>query len=177
MIQVGVTIHGTGSGIVVADQDDDGALVTGIESLPFDVDVVADRVRAVAGENPAAQVVVDGDGLGEALWTILFPDTRTFRGGPAARARLRDGSPRAWRYTDRGIERQRLVNVLVVAMNQRRIHFAAGLAGMEAMTNALVSYRREVKEDGLVGPELVVALCLAVLPRKVKRSGRLGMLA
>jgi len=84
--------------------------------------------------------------------------------------------PRGWLYEGRGIERQRLVNALVVAMNQKAIHFAAGLAGMDAMTRALVGYRRQVKEDGLIGPELVVALCLTILPR-VKPTGNHAFLA
>ena len=33
------------------------------------------------------------------------------------------------------------------------------------MNKALLNYKRTVREDGEVGTELVVALCLAVLPR------------
>ena len=35
------------------------------------------------------------------------------------------------------------------------------------MSKAIVSYRREVREDGAIGSELVVGLLLAVLPAPV----------
>ena len=67
-------------------------------------------------------------------------------------------------YTGRGLERQALVDELLVAMQEDRFHFAAGLAEQEAMTKALLGYRRQVREDGLIGSELVVALLLALIP-------------
>jgi hypothetical protein len=40
--------------------------------------------------------------------------------------------------------------------------FAPNLAHQEAMTKALISYRREIGDDGVIGSELAVALFLAV---------------
>jgi hypothetical protein len=57
------------------------------------------------------------------------------------------------------------VNRLVVAEAQDLLRFEHGLAGFEAMERALVSYSPTVGEDGRIGGELVVALCLALLPR------------
>jgi hypothetical protein len=70
-------------------------------------------------------------------------------------------------YTGRGFERQALVDELLVAEQQKRFHFAARLAEQEAMSKALLSYRRQVREDGYIGSELVVALLLALIPPPV----------
>jgi hypothetical protein len=67
-------------------------------------------------------------------------------------------------YAGRGLERQSLVDELLVAMQEGRFHFAPGLAEQEAMSKALLGYRRQVREDGLIGSELVVALLLALIP-------------
>ena len=53
---------------------------------------------------------------------------------------------------------------LLVAIQQDRFRFAAGLDEQPAMTKAMLSYRRQVREDGLIGSELVVALLLAITP-------------
>ena len=79
--------------------------------------------------------------------------------------RAADGAPVAWRYDERGVDRQKLVNVVVVAVSNQTLQFAPGLAGMDAMTKAMTSYRRTVGVDGTIGSELVVALALALLPR------------
>ena len=164
--QVGVTIHDGGAAIVTAEHDkDDAAVVTGIEQLPFNVDIVVDRIGVLNDQLDAPQFVVDGDGLGDAGWDICFPDWRQVRDAIATRERHKDQAPLAWLYQDRGLERQRLVNGLVVAMNQGALHFAPGLDAMDQMTKALVSYRRQVKDDGSTGSELVTALCLSLLPR------------
>jgi hypothetical protein len=67
-------------------------------------------------------------------------------------------------YTGRGLERQALVDELLVAIEEDRFHFAADLAEQAAMNNALLGYRSQVGEDGLIGSELVVALLLALRP-------------
>ena len=121
-------------------------LVTGIERLPFDVTAVAARIRQMTA--PGVQFIIDGDGLGTALWTLL--------GGP--------DNDQLQLYTARGQERQALVDELVVAIEDNRFHFAPRLAEQEAMTKGLVSYRRTVKDDGVIGSELVVALLLAIRP-------------
>ena len=51
-----------------------------------------------------------------------------------------------------------------MAVQEGRFHFASGLAEQEAMSKALLGYRRQVREDGLIGSELVVALLLALIP-------------
>ena len=40
---------------------------------------------------------------------------------------------------------------LLVAVQQDRFRFAAGLAEQDAMSKALTSYRRVVRDDGLIG--------------------------
>jgi hypothetical protein len=67
-------------------------------------------------------------------------------------------------YAGRGLERQALVDELLVAVQEGRFHFAPGLEEQEAMSKALLSYRRVIREDGLIGSELVVALLLALSP-------------
>jgi len=150
MNSIGITIVDHGSAIVTVERrDEEVLLVTEIERLPFDLDPVAKRVRELnAAQDPEARFVIDGVGLGNALWTVL-------------------GAPNEARWTlyeGRGVERQQLVDGLLVAIHERRFHFAAGLAEQEAMNKALQGYRREVRDDGAIGSELVVALLLAVLP-------------
>ena len=158
---VGITVAERGSAIVAVDRgSDDALLVVGIERLPFSLAAVTERVRAL--DDPEARFIVDAEGLGSALWAVL--------GRPAERKR--------WQlYSGRGLERQALVDELLVAMQEERFHFAPGLAEQGAMSKALLSYRRQVREDGLIGSELVVALLLALIPphvpyvRKPMRAG------
>jgi hypothetical protein len=145
---IGIVIADRGSAIVTAERDDENALlVTSIERLPFDLGAVTDRVYAL--KDPEARHVIDAEGLGSALWAVL-------------------GSPddeKHWQlYSGRGLERQALVDELLVAVQQDRFRFAAGLDEQPAMTKAMVNYRRQVKEDGLIGSELVVAMLLAISP-------------
>ena len=166
-IQVGVTIHEGGAAIVTSEQDKDGAaVVTGIEQHSFNVDIVVERIARLSTRRwRRRSSSCDGDGLGDAVWDICFPDWREVRGVVASRDRHKDQAPIGWLFQERGLERQRLVNVLVIAMNQGMLHFAPGLDAMDQMTKALVSYRRQVKDDGSTGSELVTALCLSLLPR------------
>jgi hypothetical protein len=162
---VGIVIADRGSAIVTVERGAANALVvTGIERLPFDLAAVTERVRALEdpetptnfevfqssgrGGSPArAQFVVDAEGLGSALWAVL-------------------GRPRRnWRlYSGRGLERQALVDELVVAIQEDRFHFAPDLALQAVLDKALLSYRRQVREDGQIGSEVVVALLLALIP-------------
>lgn len=145
---LGITAAERGSAIVAVDRDsDDALLVVGIERLPFSLAAVTERVRAL--DDPEARFIVDAEGLGSALWAVL--------GHPA--------DARHWQlYSGRGLERQALVDELLVAMQEERFHFTPGLAEQGAMSKALLSYRRQVREDGLIGSELVVALLLALIP-------------
>jgi hypothetical protein len=145
---VGIKIADKGSAIVHVDRgEDDKLLVTGIERLPFSLAAVTERVRAI--EDPETRFVVDAEGLGTALWAVL---------GHAE-------DEEHWQlYTGHGLDRQALVDDLLVATQQGRFHFAPALAEQEAMNKALLSFRRQVREDGLIGSELVVALLLAVIP-------------
>ena len=146
MKSLGVVIADRGAAIVTVEHDEQDALLcTGIERLPFDLGAVTDRVLEL--DEPEVRFVIDGAGMGSALWTVV--------GGPA--------DPYHWQlYAGRGIERQTLVDELLVAIQHNRFHFAPGLAEQPAMSKAMVGYRRQVKEDGLIGSELVVALLLAV---------------
>ena len=147
---VGIVIADRGAAIVTVERSsDDGLLCTGIERLPFDLGAVAERVRAL--DEPDAHYTIDAEGLGTALWTVLgHADDREH-----------------WQlYAGRGLERQALVDALAVAIEEDRFRFAAGLAEQEAMSKALTGYRRVVRDDGLIGSELVVALLLALIPPK-----------
>ncbi len=147
MRHVGIVIADRGAAIVTVDRSPaDALLVTGIERLPFDLSAVTSRVRAL--EDPDALFVVDADALGTALWAVL---------GHAEDAH--------WSlYAGRGLERQALVDELLVAIEEDRFRFAPRLAEQDAMSKALTGYRRVVRDDGLIGSELVVALLLAIIP-------------
>ena len=106
-------------------------------------------IASVRSTDPEARHVIDAEGLGSALWAVL--------GRP-------DDTDHWQLYTGRGLERQALVDELLVAVQEGRFHFAAGLEEQEAMSKALLGYRRQVREDGLIGSELVVALLLALIP-------------
>jgi hypothetical protein len=144
---VGVVVVECGAAIVTVERDeDDRLLVTAIERLPYSLGVVADRVRALDDE---AVVVIDAEGLGSALWGVLGHPEDTEH----------------WQlYAGRGLERQALVDALLVAVEAGRFRFAPALEEQEAMNKALLSYRRQVREDGVIGSELVVALLLALIP-------------
>jgi hypothetical protein len=148
MKHVGIVIADHGSAIVSVERSpDDAMLVSGIERLPFDLAAVTQGVRAL--DDPETRFIVDAEGLGSALWAALG----------------RPDDAQHWQlYSGRGLERQALVDELLVAIQEGRFHFTAGLAEQEAMSKALVSYRRQVREDGVIGSELVVALLLALIP-------------
>ncbi len=152
MKHLGIVIADRGAAIVTVDRDKEHKLLcTGIERLPFDLGKVTERVQALT--DPDGIHVIDAEGLGQALWATL--------------GHARD--PRHWRlYAGRGIERQALVDELLVAVQEDRFRFAPGLAEQEAMTKALASYRRQVRDDGVIGSELVVALLLALMPTPYK---------
>lgn len=148
MRHIGVVITDRGSAIVAVDRGEgDALLVTAIERLPFSLAAVTARVREL--DDPAVRFVIDAEGLGSALWGVL--------------GRPEDAEHWAL-YSGRGLERQALVDELLVATQEGRFHFAPGLAVQDAMTRALLGYHRQVREDGVVGSELVVALLLALIP-------------
>jgi hypothetical protein len=154
--QIGVVIRDGGAAIVTVTRKPADDVVVDIERLPFDVDVVAARVGTAAAASKDSRVIVDAEGLGNALWAIVAPKPRGER----------------WHlYSGRGLERQVLVDQLVVAMHDASVHFAPGLLAQEPMTKALLGYRRQVREDGLIGSELVIALCLAISKPPPKLGG------
>lgn len=144
MMHFGVVVAERGAAIVGLERDAAGALlVTSIERLPADISAVAARL---ASFDPEARVTVDGADLGTALWAALSP-------------------PKTWTlYTGRGFDRQALVDRLLVAVHADVFRFAPDLPEQESMSKALVAYRRTVREDGVIGSELVVALLLALIP-------------
>ncbi len=150
MKHIGVTIASAGAAIVHVDHGaGDDLLVTAIERLPFDLSAVARRVAELDREVADVRFVVDGEGVGGALWDAMGPP---------------DDEDRWSLYAGRGIERQALVNELLVAVFEERFHFAPNLSEQAAMSKAIVGYRREVRDDGAIGSELVVALLLAMIP-------------
>jgi hypothetical protein len=148
---IGVVVADAGAAIVTVERDGEELLATGIERLPFDLRTVAGRVKDLDG--PDTTFVIDGEGMGTALWNVV--------GGPEDRQH--------WQlYEGRGLARQALVDELLIAIEEVRFHFAPRLPEQDAMSKGLVSYRRQVKEDGLIGSELVVALLLAIRPLPVE---------
>ena len=149
---IGVVVADSGAAIVTVERDEDNALLcTAIERLPFDLAEVIERVETL--DDPDLNFMIDSDGLGSALWTFL--------GGP--------GNAQHFQlYTGRGLERQALVDELLVAIAEGRFHFASAIPEQPAMSKAMVSYRRQVKDDGVIGSELVVALLLALRPPPVE---------
>lgn len=165
-IQIGVVAAPHGAIVMVEHPTEGGYLIVGIETLPLGIAALGKRVGELVTERPDAQLVVDGKGIGSALWDVLVGDERIVRDELASRLTLPgDGAPQAWLYQGLGLDRQRLVNVLVTADAQEEVHAEGGLAHFEALHKALLSYDPNVREDGEFGSELVVALCLALLPR------------
>lgn len=136
---------------------DDVLDVLSIHRLPPGLEPVAAALReAIPDLAPdlSTVVIIDADGLGQALHDHLQVRHR-----------------RGWRlFSERGRDRQALVNALLVAEQEHRIRIHPS-PHSEAMRKALLGYRRTVADDGLIGAELVVALALActirrpVLPR------------
>ncbi len=150
MKHIGIVIADRGAAIVTVERDDGrrAARHRASSGCPSTSAAVTERVRALDG-SPDARYVIDAEGLGSALWAVL---------GHA------DDAGHWTLYTGRGLERQALVDALLVAVQEDRFRFAAGLAEQEAMSKALTGYRRQVRDDGLIGSELVVALLLALIP-------------
>jgi hypothetical protein len=151
-MQAGVVVAARGSAIVVARISDlDEAVVVAVDRLPVDLDPVVERMTELRDEYAGLKFAIDSEGLGQALYSVLIPGRR------------QGNEP--WRlYSGHGLARQALVDTLVVLVHFNQLHFASGLAQQEAMTKALLGYRREVREDGQIGSELVVALTLSLLP-------------
>lgn len=139
-----IAIHAAeaGTAILVYQHDAAGRIdVEAIERLPAGLDPAADWLAGAAQDE---QLVLDAAGLGRALWDKLAPRGR-----------------QGWRlYRGYGRERQELVNALLVAMSDRRIHIAES-PHRDAMRRALASFKRLVGDDGVIGGELVIALALA----------------
>jgi hypothetical protein len=167
MKHVGIHIADRGAALVHVEHDEDELLVTAIERLPFSLTAVADRVQELDREIAEVRFAIDAEGLGAALWAVLAPDDEVrwqASGGRGLAVLAPDDKPRWQLYSGRGLERQSLVDALLVAVHEGRFHFAPSLPQQEAMTKALQGYRRQVREDGVVGSELVVALLLALIP-------------
>lgn len=143
-------IHAAENGTAVVIYERDGARieVESIERLPAGLDPAAEWLQAWFPDLPDIgddQIVIDADGLGRALWD-----------------KLKVRRQRGWRLYDRvGLRRQELANALLVAMSDRRVHIQSS-EHEDAMRKAMLSYRRVVADDGVIGGELVVALALAV---------------
>jgi len=144
----------TGTAILSFARDERNHVnVSRIDRLPPGLDPIVDWLAAAFPDGlGGALVTIDGAGLGQALWARL-------------KVRRADG----WRlYAKYGRDRQELVNGLLVATSEGRVHVAPSPHG-EALRKALLSYHKVIAEDGLIGGELVVALALAALPVYVRK--------
>lgn len=146
----GYAIHAAeaGTAVIVSERDAAGRIdVRTIERLSAGLDPVAAWLAATFPKLPdleGATVTIDADGLGRALWDKL-------------KVRKSGG----WRLFDaNGRERQALVNALLVAMSDRRLHIGRSVHEA-ALRKALAGYKKIVGDDGIIGGELVVALALA----------------
>ena len=101
------------------------------------------RVQQLKADNPDCFVVVDAEGLGDAVWELLDQPRRP-----------------GWRlYQKHGPEREELTRVLLVAVERRSFGFASGRgAGNEEGPRWP---HPQPREDG-PGSELAVALSLAI---------------
>ena len=149
----------TATAILVSRIDvENDVTVEEIERLPAGLAPAVEWLRRRFPDLPVigdAFVVIDTDGFGAAL-----ADTLKIRHRPHVSL-----------FEKRGRDRQALVDALLVAEQERRIHLDAGSPHADAMRNALLGYRRQVGEDGVVGAELVVALALAAVTRRVSTPG------
>jgi hypothetical protein len=107
-MQVGVVAAPHEALVAVTSEPDGLSVVTMIEELPLSVATLAERVADLALELPEAQFVVDGQGIGDALWRVLQPESRLVRdhlvsprpGSPMERPRR--GSTRTAAPSDKG---------------------------------------------------------------------------
>jgi len=155
-MNVGIAAGETGTAILSFARDERNHIhVSQIDRLPAGLDPVVSWLAAAFPDFAAlggALVTVDGAGLGQALWARL-------------KVRRADG----WKlYAKYGRDRQELVNGLLVALSEGRVHVAPSPHG-EALRKALLTYHKVIGEDGLIGGELVVALTLAALPVYVRK--------
>lgn len=149
--------------IAIAAAESGTAILTATKDERSRIDVIAiDRLKAGLGPAsawlrkavpdlrlpPQSAVIIDVDGVGEALYTHLVGRRQV-----------------GWTlYPKRGRERQELVNALLIAQQEGRIRI--GRTGNDdAMRRALAGYKRVVGDDGVVGAELVIALALTTIVR------------
>jgi hypothetical protein len=142
----------TDTAVMCYDRDAQGAIaVSSIDRLPPGLDPAVDWLAEAFPDGlGGALVTIDGNGLGQALWSRLH-------------VRHADG----WRLYDKyGRDRQEIVTSLLVAQSEGRIHISPSPHG-EALRKALASYHKVIGEDGLIGGALVVTLALAAFQRPV----------
>jgi hypothetical protein len=145
IVRHAVVTRGSGGAIVSCLLADDRTEITAIERFSYAVEPIVQRVKEIRETDPPCSIVVDAEGLGDAIWELL-------------------GKPRGrlWRlYTKHGIEREELTRVLLVAVARQSFRFATGLWEQDPMKKALATMTRNVREDG-PGSELAVALSLAL---------------
>ena len=117
----------TGTAIMRYDRDAQANVdVSSIDRLPAGLDPAVDWLARAFPDFPAigdAHVTIDATGLGQALWARLHVDRN-----------------RAWKlYDKRGRDRQELVDHLLVATSEGRIHIAASAHGEALRKIALVN--------------------------------------
>jgi hypothetical protein len=143
----------TGTAIMSYDRDAAGNVnVTTIERLPAGLAPAVAWLTAAFPKLPvigaASTITIDGNGLGQALWSRL-------------KARPVGG----WRlYGKVGRDRQELATALLIAQDEKRVHISPS-PHADALRKALLSYHKTIGEDGILGGELITALALACLPR------------
>jgi hypothetical protein len=145
IVRHAVVARGSAGAIVSCLLAHDRTEITAIERFSYAVAPIVTRVAEIRETDPPCQIVVDKEGLGDAIWELL-------------------GKPhgRIWRLYDKhGLEREELTRVLLVAVARKSFRFAKGVWEQDAMRKALLTLTRNVREDG-PGSELAVALSLAL---------------
>jgi hypothetical protein len=156
-IHHGIAILASSAIVSVERSRGDRIHVFGIERLTGEIVPVIRRLAELEAD-PAAHFHVGSMGSGGALWDTLRVNGGVGRGS------------RRWHLYDRvGRDRQDLVRGLLNAEAEGRLTFDRSLPEWPAMRKALASLTREVKEDGILGGEIVVALALVVIGRTPPR--------
>jgi hypothetical protein len=149
-MSVAIVAGEAGTAILTYTRDGDRVDVKSIDRLAAGLGPAVDWLSGTFPEFPKvgdARVVIDSEGLGQALWN-----------------RLKVSGLDGWTlYELHGRDRQELSNALLVAESEKSIHIASSPHG-EALRKALLSFSRVLDETGRLGGELVTALALAVLP-------------
>ena len=66
------SVRGSGGAVItLARSDDGGATITAIQRFGLTIEPVAAHLRKLKDDHPEDSVVVDAEGLGDAVWQLL----------------------------------------------------------------------------------------------------------